>query len=128
MKLCIAGSRCMDDPAVIERGVKWLENNLIGFSRESITEVIEGTARGADQAAGIWARKNGIQVTEMPARWKALGRAAGHKRNLDMAHAADAVVCFWDGKSKGTAHMIECAKAQWKLMAVFDVNGSLIQS
>ena len=35
------------------------------------------------------------------------GKKAGYLRNVDMAEYADALVAFWDGKSKGTGHMID---------------------
>ena len=31
-------------------------------------------------------------------------------RNAEMAKVADALIAFWDGKSRGTAHMINFAK------------------
>ena len=36
-------------------------------------------------------------------------RAAGYVRNQEMAEYADGLVASWDGKSKGTAMMIELA-------------------
>ena len=32
------------------------------------------------------------------------------KRNMEMAKVGDYVICFWDGKSKGTKIMIDYAK------------------
>ena len=31
-----------------------------------------------------------------------------------MAEVADIVICFWDGKSRGTKSMIECARNSGK--------------
>jgi hypothetical protein len=42
--------------------------------------------------------------------WDIFGKSAGYKRNEEMAKVADACVIFWDGKSKGTKHMIDIAK------------------
>jgi len=39
-----------------------------------------------------------------------LGKAAGFIRNAEMAEYADALIAFWDGRSKGTKHMIDLAK------------------
>jgi len=36
-------------------------------------------------------------------------KAAGPKRNEQMANDADALIAFWDGKSKGTKNMIDAA-------------------
>ena len=123
MKICIAGSRCVTDPGAIEIGISHLERTLIDFDRKMITGVISGTARGADRSGEAWARSNGIPVYRHPADWDRFGISAGHRRNLEMANISDAVICWWDGNSRGTANMIECAKAQWKLMRVFDTRG-----
>ena len=37
-------------------------------------------------------------------------KSSGYERNKSMAEYANACICFWDGKSKGTRHMIELAK------------------
>ena len=46
----------------------------------------------------------------MPADWNKHGKSAGYRRNEEMAKVADACICFWDGVSKGTMHMINLAK------------------
>lgn len=43
------------------------------------------------------------------AYWKAKGNAAGPIRNKEMIADADALIAFWDGKSKGTKNCIKCA-------------------
>ena len=46
----------------------------------------------------------------MDAEWIKYGRAAGPRRNKQMAEYADALLAYWDGKSRGTKNMIELAK------------------
>jgi hypothetical protein len=47
--------------------------------------------------------------------WKYLGNSAGRKRNVDMllyclkSPLKSEILVLWDGKSRGTAHMIELA-------------------
>lgn len=41
-----------------------------------------------------------------------LGKSAGIVRNIQMRDYADALICFWDGKSTGTAHMIKAAESK----------------
>lgn len=43
---------------------------------------------------------------------------AGFKRNEEMADHADAAIIFWDGKSKGTQHMIDCGKQRGLKLAI----------
>lgn len=101
MKLIIAGSRNFQDYEKLKAGVE----NLTF----PITEVISGNARGADQMGEWWAQQKEIQVRVFPANWSQHGKAAGYIRNKEMANQADALIAFWDGKSKGTKHMIDIA-------------------
>jgi glycerophosphoryl diester phosphodiesterase len=118
MKVIIAGSRSLTDPALIDRAMK-----ESGFEP---TEVVSGTARGADALGEAWARARGIPVKTFPADWgrldhpgaviryrrdgSAYDATAGYRRNTAMAEYADALVAVWDGKSPGTRHIIQEAK------------------
>lgn len=94
MKTIIAGGRDYRGP--IE--VPW-----------EVSVVVSGKARGADSLGEQWAKSNGIPVEEYPADWDAYGKRAGFMRNSDMANNAEALVAYWDGKSRGTKSMIELA-------------------
>ena len=78
------------------------------FDRE-ITEVISGGARGADKIGEDIASSYYIDTKIFPAKWDEHGKAAGYIRNKEMAEYANALLAFWDGKSKGTKHMIDLA-------------------
>lgn len=99
-KTIIAGSRDFTD-------FELLESAISDYLDYEISEVVCGMARGADMLGRKWAAKNGIPVAEFPAQWDLYGRSAGYKRNEKMASYADRALCFWDGKSRGTKHMIE---------------------
>lgn len=73
---------------------------------------MSGTANGADQLSERWAKEFGYLIKYFPANWEKYGKLAGYKRNKQMAEYADALIAFWDGKSKGTKHMIDLAKEQ----------------
>lgn len=74
--------------------------------------VLSGAAAGVDQTAVAAARTAGLRVSEYPADWSG-GRGGGFRRNLEMLKDATIVVAFWDGSSRGTAHMIvEADKAK----------------
>jgi hypothetical protein len=102
MRVIIAGSREGVTLTQVAAGMKTAALN--------VTEVVSGTARGADRAGEEWAIANQIPVRRFPADWNRYGKSAGPRRNEEMANYADALVAFWDGKSKGTKHMIETAK------------------
>lgn len=91
-----------------------------------ITEIVTGDARGADTLGAQWATAHDIHVKHFPANWDEYGKSAGFIRNAEMADYADAAICFWDGKSKGTAHMIKTMKMKKKPCYVYDYEGNKI--
>lgn len=74
-----------------------------------ITAIISGGARGADTLGEFWAKTRSIPVVQFPAQWHEHGKAAGFRRNEQMARQgkADLVVAFPGGV--GTRHMRETA-------------------
>lgn len=104
MRTIIAGSRDIADPAQIKAALA-----ACGW-RPSV--VLSGTARGGDTLGERWAEQNGIPVERYPANWPAYGKAAGYKRNEEMAGFAEALIALWDGKSRGTQHMIDIARRE----------------
>ena len=86
-------------------------NECIGDLKDGYTLIfISGGCKGADLLGERYAAENGHKVERYAAEWNRYGKAAGPKRNEEMAKKADCVICFWDGKSKGTNSMIEFAK------------------
>lgn len=102
MKTIIAGSRTITSKFVIGEAV--LE------SKFDITEVVSGAARGVDEIGEQWAEEHGVPIKRFPAEWEFYGKRAGPVRNVEMAKYAEALVAVWDGKSKGTQHMIREAQ------------------
>lgn len=86
------------------------------------TVVISGGARGVDVFAVKSAMKRGMETRQYLARWNrpdgSYNKFAGFERNIQMVEAADYVVAFWDGKSKGTAHTIKTAKKAGKRVVI----------
>lgn len=75
-------------------------------------EIVSGNHyKGADKLGEQYAKERGYKITKFPANWKRYGKAAGPKRNKEMTSYADVLIAFWDGKSKGTKHMIDLAKS-----------------
>ena len=107
-KIIIAGSRGFNFPDVMEFYV----NDIIereSWESEHI-EIVSGTAKGADRLGEELAQYYDYRLKRMPADWDKYHKAAGYIRNKHMAEYADAAIIFWDGKSKGTAHMIKLAR------------------
>lgn len=107
-KVIVAGGRDFADYDLLKSK---LDNLLV--NRDPV-EIVSGTARGADKLGEFYARTSKLDLALFPADWKPNGvfdKSAGYKRNAQMADYADALVAFWDGKSRGTMHMINLAKS-----------------
>ena len=104
MKVIIAGSRNFNNYK------KLCEYCDIMLSNTNNVEIVSGTAAGADRLGMKYAIDRLLVLKEFPADWDTFGKSAGYKRNEQMAQYADALIAFWDGKSKGTKHMIDLAK------------------
>jgi hypothetical protein len=102
MKVIIAGSRTFNDYELLKR--------VCNETLTTITEIVSGTANGADKLGERYAKEKGYSIKQFPADWNKHGKSAGYIRNKQMAEYADALIAFWDGKSKGTKHMIDLAK------------------
>ncbi len=70
---------------------------------------VSGGCRGADMLGERYAKENGFAVERYDADWDTYGKAAGPIRNRQMAEIADYIICFWDGKSRGTSSMLDIA-------------------
>ena len=102
-KVIIAGSR---DYSNVDR-IKEDMNRL--WLKIGPYEVVSGMARGVDRTSHDIAVAAGIKVYPFPADWDRHGRSAGYKRNEQMAKNARYLLAFWDGRSRGTKHMIDIA-------------------
>lgn len=87
-----------------------------------INRVVAGGARGVDQMGERWAKEMEIPCDVYPAQWDTYGKSAGYKRNVVMAERAEALVAFWDGKSKGTKNMIDIAIREGLYIRVFRID------
>lgn len=106
-RVIIAGSRSFSNYELLRKHCLFLLQEKMRTHRVII---VSGHAHGADTLGERFAKEQGLTVELHPAKWKALGKAAGMIRNAEMARASDALIAFWDGKSRGTAHMINFAR------------------
>jgi len=63
------------------------------------------------------AKEKGFKIEKYPAQWSKY-RRAGLIRNREMAEVADYIICFWDGKSRGTKSIIDIANNMSKPISV----------
>lgn len=106
-RVIIAGTRNFSNYELLKEKC---DNILSTKRQDSNIVILSGTAKGADRLGERYARERGFQLRCFPADWDKDGNKAGPIRNAKMADNADALIAFWDGTSRGTAHMIMTAK------------------
>lgn len=117
LRIIVAGGRDFNDfPLLMNKCIGIIatvtkEDNTIDKIR-----IVSGSARGADKLGEQYAQIAHYDVSRFPAAWDIYGKSAGYRRNADMAKFASEegnigiLIAFWDGKSRGTKHMIDLAK------------------
>ncbi|MBC5744708.1 DUF2493 domain-containing protein [Lachnospiraceae bacterium MD308] len=117
LRVIIAGSRDFDDFQKLMNSCNDILSKITDqHNNLDKIRIISGTARGADWLGEQYAKNAGYEVSRFPADWDGLGKRAGYVRNAEMAKYAMAdgnygiLIAFWDGKSKGTKHMIDLAE------------------
>jgi len=115
--IIIAGGRDFDNYSLLKEKVdqviaQWKNPN-------DKIEIVSGGARGADTLGQQYAEERKYKLKLFPADWDKYGKSAGYKRNKKMAKYAGICICFWDGISKGTKHMIDLANRYALILYVF---------
>lgn len=101
MKVIIAGSRDVTEYQAVVKAI--LDSGI------EVTTVVSGGARGVDRLGERYARETDLDLEIFKADWDTHGKRAGYLRNVEMSKNADALIAIWDGKSRGTKHMIDIA-------------------
>lgn len=118
MRVIIAGGRDFNDYELLEEKCNAILPN------EYEPEIVCGKARGADTLGELYAKQYNLEIKYFPANWDLYGKRAGYIRNQQMALYAKenngVLIAFWDGKSKGTKHMIDLANKHG--LKVFVIN------
>jgi len=104
MRVIIAGSRCFNDYDLLKKKCDRILKN-----QNNIT-ILSGMAKGADTLACKYAEENGYELEKHFAEWGIYGKKSAILRNKKMGDLADSLIAFHDGRSRGTAHMIDYAK------------------
>ncbi len=109
-RIIIAGGRDFNNYDALKEHVDRCINNVREQYGMIEIVIVSGRAKGTDILGERYAREKGYKVKEFSADWQKNKKAAGPIRNKQMAEYADALIAFWDGKSKGTKNMIEQAR------------------
>jgi len=100
-KYAIIGSRTFDDYDLLKK-------TMDDFA--DIGMIVSGGAVGADSLGEKYAKEHGFETLIFIPDWKKYKKMAGFIRNTNIIESSDIIVCFWDGKSKGTLDSINKAK------------------
>lgn len=103
-KLIVAGGRDFNDYDLLSRVLIAMADVELA---DKAVSIVSGMARGADALAVRFAKEHDVTLYEFPAQWDDYGKYAGYYRNKKMGNFSDALLAFWDGKSRGTKHMID---------------------
>lgn len=106
-RIVIAGCRDYNN---YDEAKKHIDEYISDIKKDNTIIILSGGSNGADKIGERYAKENGFRIELFLADWKRFGKSAGPKRNKLMAEATDYVICFWDGKSRGTKSMIEYAQ------------------
>ena len=112
--VAIVGSRTITDcEHIIVEAIKGIRVGMI----------ISGEAEGVDATAKEYAEKNKIAYKPFPPDlkrypYKTYGNYTYFKRNTEIVDFADIIIVIWDGRSGGTADVIQKAKEKKKKLII----------
>lgn len=116
MRIAIIGSRNFPH-------LDWVREYVRALPADAI--IVSGGAEGVDSAAELEAARRGLKTQIFRAAWSLHGRGAGMIRNHDIIQAADRVVAWWDGVSRGTAHSISLCDKYQKPLEIHYADGRI---
>ena len=119
-KVVIGGSREYENYTELRA---FVDACLAKVAQEQEICIVSGGCRGTDLLGERYAAERGYAVERHPADWDRYGRSAGPRRNREMVDAADAVIAFWDGESRGTRSLVEYAQQQNKPLRIKKLTG-----
>ncbi len=117
-RVVIAGCRDYNN---YKEAKSYIDFCLSNIRKKNDIVIVSGCASGADAIGERYAKEYGFKVEKYPADWKTYGKSAGPRRNKQMAEISDYVICFWDGKSRGTKSMIEFSKKLGKPIKIHNI-------
>lgn len=105
-RILVAGCRFYENYQEAEAYIDFCLQNI---NKAAALIFVSGGCCGADRLGERYAENHGYAIERYPADWERYGKAAGPIRNQQMVDACDYVICFWDGKSRGTKSTIDFA-------------------
>lgn len=110
MKIAVIGSRGINDI------------DIAPFIPNDVSVIISGGAKGVDTLAYKFAKQRGIETVIFDPDYSSFGKLAPLIRNKQIVNAAELIIAFWDGKSRGTKFTIDFANSQGKTVKIYFVD------
>lgn len=113
VRVIVAGSRLYNNyneffPLMDE----FYEMLLLKYPGKKIVFVTGKASRGPDDMIIRWCKHYNRPWVEFAANWDEHGKRAGFIRNDEMGEVGTDCIVFWDGLTKGSAHMYRTAMAK----------------
>ena len=118
-RVVIAGCRDYNN---YEKARLFIDRCISNIVKDNNIIIVSGGAQGAYTIGERYAKEKGFKIERYPADWEKYGRSAGPRRNKQMAEISDYVICFWNGKSKGTKSLIDFTKRANKPLRIIYYN------
>lgn len=114
-KLAIVGSRHFRNSQFFHQAIlDWIDR-----FKTTPDQIISGGAKGADQLARDYARKNHIPLKEFLPDWSRYGKAAGPIRNNQIVKEATHILAFLSRHGSGTQDTIRKGKKAGKIITTY---------
>ena len=104
-KVIITGGRRFNDFNLLREICDFMLKN-----KNEIEVVSCKCFQGADKFGEIWAKENNHKIKEFPPDWCKYNLTAVSIRNKEIVDYSDALICFWNSKSKVIEDLITYAK------------------
>jgi uncharacterized phage-like protein YoqJ len=118
MRLGVVGSRDFPNRFLVEETVRRIAQ------RFPKAVLVSGGARGVDTWAAEAGRACGLQVIEHSPDYDTHGKGAPLERNTTIVEDSDALLAFWDQRSRGTLDTLRKAKERGKNIRIVLSDGS----
>lgn len=105
----IAGSSGFEDYTLFKNKCNHLLSEKI---KTHNVIILSGTSYRITNIINQYSYEHNLITVPFNAEWGKFGQSAGKISNEKMINCADAVIAFWDGKSKFTENLIDTAKAK----------------
>ena len=117
MKIAIVGSRNYPKLDIVDAHVRILDPEAT---------IVSGGAAGVDITAENAAKSVGMKTIVYLPDWSQ-GKGAGFARNSLIVEAADVIIGFWDGASRGVIDTLKKAKKADKPYQIYGPSGERLR-